>query len=244
VGEDANKARAKLLGGAGLKHNGFNRVFDVTEGDHMPYHVTNALTTCRNGHVLSPVLIHSRPWAPKGKKINISESEVGGILAADGSNPSGIGVAVTKNGSMEKAIFPEWARHFVGQLGTGQWSAYGAGKKAVLLFFDGHASRWSYQARRTCRHRTARSTPPRHPRRPRRHATPLPLPTPSPPRWPNPARGPSSGARIPALEQRLLHLLAVARLDLGAAERRRRQRLVQGLHWCGVARLALGAGEP
>ena len=150
MGEDANKARAKLLGGVGLKLNGFNRVMDVTEGDHGPgYHVTNALTTCRNGHMLSPVLIHSRPWVKKGNKINISMAEVGGILAADGSNPSGVGVAVTRNGSMEKVIFPEWARHFVGQLGKGVGSAYGEGKKAVLLFFDGHVSRWSYEARRT-----------------------------------------------------------------------------------------------
>eukprot|EP00964_Phaeocystis_antarctica_P114007 scaffold77973_cov80-Phaeocystis_antarctica.AAC.1 len=76
-------------------------------------------------------------------------AEVGGILAADGSNPSGVGVAVTRNGSMEKVIFPEWARHFVGQLGEGVWSAHGEGKKAVLLYFDGHVSRWSYEARRT-----------------------------------------------------------------------------------------------
>ena len=238
MGEDANKARAKLLGGAGLKHNGFNRVFDVTEGDHMPYHVTNALTTCRNGHVLSPVLIHSRPWAPKGKKINISESEVGGILAADGSNPSGIGVAVTKNGSMEKAIFPEWARHFVGQLGTGQWSAYGQGKMAVLLFFDGHVSRWSYKARRAPHlpplpltpHATARPrTPALH--APHSHATCAATHTTraahaahaahaarSPLRWLTPTPEPPPGARVPAREQRLLHLLAVAHLDLGAAE--------------------------
>ena len=182
MGEDANKARAKLLGGVGLKHNGFNRLFDVTEGDKMPFHVTNALTTCRNGHMLSPVLIHSRPWVPKGKKINISMAEAGGILAADGSNPSGIGVAVTRNGSMEKAIFPEWARHFVSQLGTGRWSAYGQGKMAVLLFFDGHASRWSYKARRTCRRAAApcrlRPTPPARPRTPALHAPRLHAATP------------------------------------------------------------------
>mmetsp|Transcript_22325 Transcript_22325/g.53483 ORF Transcript_22325/g.53483 Transcript_22325/m.53483 type:complete len:360 (-) Transcript_22325:815-1894(-) len=51
------------------------------------------------------------------------------------------------------------------------------------------------------------------------------------------------GARVPARQQRLLHLLAVAHLDLGAAERRRCQRLVQGQPRRVVARLALRTGS-
>jgi len=55
-------------------------------------------------------------------------------------NPTGIGVAVTKKGSMTKELFPAWCRHFVTNLPKGM----GKGGKAVILIFDGHASRWNY----------------------------------------------------------------------------------------------------
>ena len=141
---DTNKARTKLLAGTDLKSNGWNRVFEVTEGDHMLWHVTNCLTSCANGHLLPSVLVHSRP-GPKAAALRLTSTEASGILAADGTNPSGIGVLVTRNGSMERGVFGEWARHFVKQLGRGLWAAYGKGKLGVLLFFDGHTSRWSYE---------------------------------------------------------------------------------------------------
>jgi len=45
-------------------------------------------------------------------------------------------------------VFSEWARHFVAQLGTGEWTEYGPGGFSVLLLLDGHASHSSYEARR------------------------------------------------------------------------------------------------
>ena len=112
----------------------------------MPWHVTNCLTTCNNGKPLPSVIVHSRPSAPKGKAIRLTVTEAGGIVDGNGTNPSGTGVLVSRNGSMERALFHEWARHFVKQLGHGDWEAYGKGKLGVLLFFDGHTSRWCYEA--------------------------------------------------------------------------------------------------
>ena len=55
-------------------------------------------------------------------------------------SPYGISVAVTKKGSMTKELFPTWCRHFVENLPKGM----GKGGKAVILIFDGHASRWNF----------------------------------------------------------------------------------------------------
>ena len=41
---------------------------------------------------------------------------------------------------MTKELFPAWCRHFVTNLPKGM----GKGGKAVILIFDGHASRWNY----------------------------------------------------------------------------------------------------
>lgn len=69
-----------------------------------------------------------------------------------GSHPSARsrtnGVLVNTNGSMEREVVSEWARHFVAQLGTGEWTEHGPGGFSVLLLLDGHASHWSYEARR------------------------------------------------------------------------------------------------
>lgn len=46
---------------------------------------------------------------------------------------------------MEREVFSEWARHFIAQLGTGEWTEHGPGGFSVLLLLDGHASHWSYE---------------------------------------------------------------------------------------------------
>ena len=58
VGCDSNKARVtKVMRDDQLFHN-----FEDTDGDHTPFHVTNALTTCANGTTpIPPFLIHSNP---------------------------------------------------------------------------------------------------------------------------------------------------------------------------------------
>ena len=153
-------AALQIIAHVNLHRNGFRRVFEITCTDNgTPFHVTNCLTTCANGSILPSVLIHSRPSAGKGKgrgkgggrgkasMLTISRTELDGICDGNGENPTGTGALVTTNGSMERAIFIEWARHFVAQLRTGKWAKYGPGGLGVLLFLDGHSSRWSYEAR-------------------------------------------------------------------------------------------------
>lgn len=66
-------------------------------------------------------------------------SEQAGAANGGWVNPTGIGVFVTKSGSMTKERFPAFCRHFITNLPDGQ----GKGGEPVILVFDGHASRWS-----------------------------------------------------------------------------------------------------
>ena len=148
-GKDTNVARTKVLGSFALCNSKFNRVFQITDGDHPPFHVTNGLTTRADGRfVIPPFLIHSRPG---NEKPELSDGDVKGIArvvgrATDGSarieNPTGIQVAVSTNGSMTRDLFPRWCEHFVNHLPSHQ----GKGKMPVVLFLDGHTSRWNYNA--------------------------------------------------------------------------------------------------
>ena len=63
-GKDTNKARRKIVASINLQKNGFRRVFEITDGDHMPFHVTNCFTSCANGTVraTSP---EAAPRAPR-----------------------------------------------------------------------------------------------------------------------------------------------------------------------------------
>jgi len=75
----------------------------------------------------------------------VYEGDFEGLL--DDGAPNGmelrIGVAVTRQGSMVKELFPEWVRHFIkNNLLPGQ----GKGENPVILFVDGHSSRWSMLA--------------------------------------------------------------------------------------------------
>ena len=122
-GKDTNVARIKVLGSFALCNSKFNRVFQITDGDHPPFHVTNGLTTRADGRfVIPPFLIHSRPG---NEKPELSDGDVKGIArvvgrAIDGSarieNPTGIQVAVSTNGSMTRDLFPRWCEHFVNHL--------------------------------------------------------------------------------------------------------------------------------
>ena len=45
VGSDTNKGLKKVVGHVDSKHDGFNHVFNDSDGDNNPFHVTNCMTT-------------------------------------------------------------------------------------------------------------------------------------------------------------------------------------------------------
>ena len=57
---------------------------------------------------------------------------------------------------MLRDLFVEVCRHFVANLKPGQ----GKGGRPVLLFFDGHTSRWSYEALNYLMENNVRRGPP------------------------------------------------------------------------------------
>ena len=59
-------------------------------------------------------------------------------------NPLGLKVRTTTNGSMTQSIFYDFCEHFVSSLPISQ----GKDKEMVILFLDGHVSRWNLAALR------------------------------------------------------------------------------------------------
>ena len=57
-------------------------------------------------------------------------------------NPLGLKVRTTTNGSMAQSIFYDFCEHFVSSLPISQ----GKDKDMVILFLDGHVSRWNLAA--------------------------------------------------------------------------------------------------
>ena len=76
----------------------------------------------------------------KDLRHHLSQNQRAGILDASGDSPSGIKVVCDKSGSMTRWSFEVWCQHFVDQLPDG----LGKDGASVLLFLDGHTSRWSY----------------------------------------------------------------------------------------------------
>ena len=102
-----------------------------------------------------PCIVHSRPNAKKKDTILrpilsdyanlIAEKEYQDSESTDVVYHGGMKLWVTKNGSMEKAIFPELCDHILQNLPSG------IGRKTdgllpLLFFVDGHSSRWDYPA--------------------------------------------------------------------------------------------------
>ena len=147
VGSDTNKGRKKKIAGTDSMHDGFRHVYEITDGDNNPFHVTNCLTTCAHGTTpIPPYLGHSSPSTKsKTDAPKITAQYLSGLYAIDEDgkrySPSKIGLFVTKSGSMTKERFPSFCRHFVKNLPVGQ----GKGGEPVILVFDGHASRWSFE---------------------------------------------------------------------------------------------------
>ena len=144
VGSNDNAGRKKKVMHKNTQTDGLKRAMQETNGDNKQFHVTLCITTCAAGTTpIPPLLGHSAPHStaalprmPRRLVRGICERMPNG----DYRNESGIGVFVTKNGSMTKAAFPAFCRHFVANLPEGQ----GKGGDPVILIFDGHASRWNF----------------------------------------------------------------------------------------------------
>ena len=137
--------------GEGDKNQGFHvTVVQCSRADGRYRWYCKLLKKFTDGAVC-PMIIHSLPSkGGKGATCN-RESDSGEACAPDKASTininyaeTGIKVCCTKNGSMERLVFREYAKHFVSQLPPG----YGKGGKMVYLFLDGHSSRWDLMALR------------------------------------------------------------------------------------------------
>ena len=62
VGNDTNKSRARVVGSREQQCDGLRHVFEETDGDNNPFHVTACVTTCAKGTTKIPVVLgHSNP---------------------------------------------------------------------------------------------------------------------------------------------------------------------------------------
>ena len=131
----------------------------------MPFHVSMALVSCADGSVGAPFVVHSTDGksrgvagSGKGKATasaaaapqplgTVTKKEWAGLLdksvdpECEDDETLQIGIAVTDNGSMTKASMPEWIRHIDSKIL--QPRGQGSAGEPVLLFGDGHASRFS-----------------------------------------------------------------------------------------------------
>jgi len=142
----------------------YDRLFHVTTGDKDPLpHRTMCITTRADGRFRMldketgtwlegapcPMLIQTANQGDKTKR-KLRKSMYENILTdknlfggqQTNESESGIKVIAQKSGSMTRAAFPIWCKHFVDQLPQGQGRRDG---KRVFLFLDGHTSRWSYE---------------------------------------------------------------------------------------------------
>jgi len=127
------------------------RSFEKTDADRAKFHVTDVMWASGKGELMPSMIIQSCPGVDdphmrKSLMENIvwqatTDEERASRFCRDGRfNAENIDVRVSTNGSMTRALFPKWCEHFVRNLPPGQ----GKGGLPVFLFFDGHASRWSY----------------------------------------------------------------------------------------------------
>ena len=85
VGSDTNKGRKKKIAGTDSMHDGFRHVYEITDGDNNPFHVTNCLTTCAHGTTpIPPYLGHSSPSTKsKTDAPKITAQYLSGLYAID-----------------------------------------------------------------------------------------------------------------------------------------------------------------
>ena len=80
----SNEGRTKLVGDSHVHTNlDMRRAFETSDGDHIPFHVTNGLFTCANGtRPIPPLLGHAKPrWKgnEENKDPNITQEFVSGL---------------------------------------------------------------------------------------------------------------------------------------------------------------------
>ena len=144
------------------------RVFQITPGGdgRMPFHITSMLTSCASGQYKVPIegyegapppmIIHSCSASPEKDNPSQVQTMDGSFFQrprySDGlgepysvassdeikKNPWGFCVRTSASGSMTQRTFFDYCIHFVKNIPQDQ----GKEKQPVLLFLDGHSSRW------------------------------------------------------------------------------------------------------
>jgi hypothetical protein len=114
VGTNFNNTRKKKVAHINTQSDGLKRAMEDTDGDNNPFHVTNCLTTRADGStVIPPYLGHSNPGVKSKTAVPIiTRKYIDGICVVENGkrvNPTGIGVFVTKTGSMTKDRFPSYS---------------------------------------------------------------------------------------------------------------------------------------
>ena len=150
MGSDTNKGRKKVIAGKHAMLDALRHIFDDTDGDNNPFHVTNCLTTRADGKLpIPPYVGHSAPTSNADVEPKLTAAIYTNILTYDpisrhpDPGDTGMNVFVTRSGSMTKDRFPSYCAHLVRNLKKiGQGGPRG---EPVMLIFDGHASRWSIE---------------------------------------------------------------------------------------------------
>ena len=146
-GVNTTKHRDPALCSINKHADQMHRLFDVGL-EKMGTHASDVMVTRADGAIMTSTLIKERGAAKKRKKGErlqlYAPSAYDWLGLRDEGAPDGqtlkIGLAITPSGSMVVELFERWCEHFVAEcLEPGQ----GTCERPVLLFLDGHASRWT-----------------------------------------------------------------------------------------------------
>ena len=159
------KGRAKALRSRKVADDGMRRLFEISSDGRMSKHVTDGMTTRADGKVCAPYLLKARGGgnakADADKRragqavplLNPTNEELHYLLDsdydvdADAADSVKIGLGITRSGSMTLETFFEFAQHFnryvIDADQGGAIDGVKEGGQPVILFLDGHASRWS-----------------------------------------------------------------------------------------------------
>ena len=144
MGSDTNKGRKKVIAGKHAMLDALRHIFDDTDGDNNPFHVTNCLTTRADGKLpIPPYVGHSAPTSNADVEPKLTAAIYTNILTYDpisrhpDPGDTGMNIFVTRSGSMTKDRFPSYCAHLVRNLKKiGQGGPRG---EPVMPIFDGHA---------------------------------------------------------------------------------------------------------
>ena len=147
-GVNTTKHRDPALCSINPHADGMHRLFEVGL-EKMAKHASDVMVTRGDGEIMTSMLVKERGGVgkkrKKGERLQLyAPSDYDWLGLRDEGAPDGqtlrIGLAVTPNGSMVLELFEKWCHFFVHEcLEPGQ----GTRQRPVLLFLDGHASRWT-----------------------------------------------------------------------------------------------------